>query len=180
MSEYQFTTQELETEEWRPVVGYEGVYSVSNLGRVRREKKAPGARIGRILKQHFGNSGYLGTSLCVDGQEIRYEVHTLVCSAFIGPKPKGKNVNHIDGIKYNNKLENLEYLTFKENHRHACSMGFISCGEKHYRSRLSESEVIEIRILGSIGIKPKVIAPMYGIHVMGIYRILDRTNWKHI
>lgn len=93
-------------EEWRPVVGYEGLYEVSNLGRVKRV-----VHMKTCVKKH----GYVIVSLFKNGKTKSFSVHRLVAEAFI-PNPDGKpQVNHIDECKTNNCIKNLEWVTAKEN-----------------------------------------------------------------
>lgn len=117
-------------EEWRPVVGYEGRYEVSNRGRVRSLdwsyerpiSKAP-HRLqtvhirGRIRKQYrLKRGGYLAVSLCRNDRSVSRPVHVLVAAAFLGPRPEGQQVRHLDGDKNNCRVENLAYGTPLENH----------------------------------------------------------------
>lgn len=119
--------------EWRPVPGFEGVYEVCNIGAVRRVGKAArtgkgrggGARIGHILMPRVVPGGYLAVQLWRDGKPHAFLLHVLVASAFIGPCPVGKEVNHRDGVKSNNSHENLEYLTRSENIKHAYQTGLM-------------------------------------------------------
>lgn len=116
------------TERWKPVVGYEDHYSVSNLGRIRRDKQSRGAQAGYILKQSFLGKKikfhYFKVSLVKNGVQTTHLVHQLVAYAFLGSKPSPKHcVNHIDGNKQNNQPSNLEYLTLAENNKHAQKLG---------------------------------------------------------
>lgn len=120
-----------QAEEWRPVVGYEGVYSVSNLGRIRRDSRASGTREGYIRTPLRHQRGYLQVTLSRDNHINLYRVHRLVAAAFIGPCPAGKQVNHRNGIKTDNRPENLEYLTNLENAQHATRNGLRPTGEQH-------------------------------------------------
>ncbi len=106
---------------WRPVVGYEGYYEVSNLGNVRSLKRK-GYKNGN-LRQGEGTTGYWIVVLYKDGRKTTKSVHRLVAKAFI-PNPKNKpQVNHIDSNKKNNKVENLEWVTSGENEKHAYDSG---------------------------------------------------------
>lgn len=111
MPETQFTT----TEEWRPVVGYEGLYEISSRGRVRSFPRKGNYYRGRILKFGIGR-GYLQVRLCRDGKLGSNKIHTLVAAAFIGPRPNATaEIRHLDGNKGNNNPANLKYGTKSEN-----------------------------------------------------------------
>lgn len=111
-----------ENEIWKPVVGYEGLYEVSNLGRIRscdRIVKYSNGRIHNyksvILKPNILNTGYKQVGLCKNGKQTNCSVHRLVAQAFI-PNPNNLPVvNHINEIKTDNKAENLEWCTQKYN-----------------------------------------------------------------
>ena len=118
-------------EEWRPVVGYEGLYEVSNLGRVRslprtmksrRGKEQGGYHLkGRVLKQHDTGNGYLAVPMT---KGVCKMVHRLVLEAFV-PNPDNKPCcDHIDANRKNNRVENLRWATYSENnsHPHAVSL----------------------------------------------------------
>lgn len=96
-------------ETWKPVPGYEGLYEVSDLGRVK------GLKRGKIRKLNKSKNGYLLIILCKDGKTKGYPVHRLVYSAFNGEIPEGFEVNHIKEDKTNNRLCNLNLMTSKEN-----------------------------------------------------------------
>jgi hypothetical protein len=119
----QFTFEQL-NEEWRPVVGWAGSYAVSNLGRIRREAPGQGTFIGRIRRLWTDDAGYwVVTFKTLNRKLVRVSVHRVVAAAFIGECPPGKEVNHKDGIKANNRATNLEYVTPKENIHHAMRLG---------------------------------------------------------
>lgn len=101
-------------EEWRPVVGYESLYAVSNLGRVKRTGKARGTRLG-VLKPGKHPKGYLFVGLTANSRKRVREVHRLVGEAFIGPLPPGLQTRHLDGNPANNAVTNLAYGTQSEN-----------------------------------------------------------------
>lgn len=108
-------------EEWRPLPGFEGLYEVSSKGGVRNIRE--GRFCKTILKPNIDHTGYSYVSLFNHQKQKCVKVHRAVAEAFI-PNPKGKRtVNHIDGNKQNNCVENLEWATHGENHKHAYRIG---------------------------------------------------------
>ena len=109
---------------WRPIVGYEGLYEVSNAGRVRRVGNGHGVRLGRILRAAVGSHGYLTVALYRgDSRPRSVMVHGVVAAAWLGPRPEHHEVNHRNGQKTDNDLRNLEYVTASGNRRHAYMTG---------------------------------------------------------
>lgn len=106
-------------ETWKDIKGFEGIYQISNMGRLKSFKSDPS---GRILSLKNRKGDYLSIVLCY-GTKRRYtRIHRLVAEAFV-PNPHNKpEVNHIDGNKQNNRADNLEWVTRTENHRHAIKM----------------------------------------------------------
>lgn len=113
---------------WKDIKGYEGLYQVSNLGRVkslaRKVIKAYGAEHNLKEKLRVINSDNVGYQVVRlhNGKGKTFKVHRLVAKAFLG-EPNGLEVNHIDGDKSNNKVENLEYCTRGENLKHCWDNG---------------------------------------------------------
>lgn len=113
---------------WKDVIGYEGLYQVSNQGRVRSLDRNIKVKIkhnnkalkkGKILKIQKGKSGYIIVALCKDGKVKHYRVHRLVAAAFIDNPENKPYVNHINGDKTDNRVENLEFCTQSENVLHS-------------------------------------------------------------
>lgn len=102
------------TEQWRPVVGYEGRYEVSDMGRVASLPKVT-RRSRIIMRQNVTDSGYFFLRLCTDGHHVNHCVHTLVIEAFHGPRPDGMVARHLDGDPTNNHPTNLRWGTSAEN-----------------------------------------------------------------
>lgn len=129
--------------EFRPVVGYEGLYEVSNTGivrsldRVARAGKGMCLYKGRQLKPGIGATKYAHVILCKDGINKVFLVHRLVAMAFLPTEDYSLNVNHIDGVKTNNNVSNLEWCSFKDNIAHAVATGLRAnlYGVKNHRSR---------------------------------------------
>lgn len=111
-------------ETWRPVVGYEDLYEVSDQGRVRsldrvfvRTNGVPQSVKGRVLKPGTDKDGYRTVALSRGGKATTRRIHRLVLSAFVGPCPTGQEVRHLNGVPGDNRLSNLAYGTSSENRR---------------------------------------------------------------
>lgn len=126
--------------EWRAVVGYEGVYEVSNQGHVRRIGRAKGTQVGKHLKPAWSlKRQYTTVILCRASKKKMATVHSLVAEAFIGPRPEGWEINHKDGHKLNNDLSNLEYVSKSANALHAVDLGFHRWAKQRKLQALVES-----------------------------------------
>lgn len=124
---------------WKDVVGYEGMYKVSNLGNIISVRRNYKKGIWYITP--FDNGGYLRVSLVVNNKRTNLLVHRIVAEAFI-PNPENKDsVNHIDGCKTNNTVENLEWVTKSENIKHAIKIGLRPSYRPHRSMRGSNSSL---------------------------------------
>lgn len=162
-------------EQWLPVVGYEGLYEVSDQGRVRN------ALTLYVLVSVQHGTGYAIVSLRKNLKTVTPRVHRLVLEAFVGPCPKGSVTNHINGVRMDNRLENLEWCTQRANIRHKFDvLGCCAKGEKNNSSILTESDVHAIRERLRLGHSKGHIAKDYGLTWGAIHAIAVRRNWSHI
>jgi hypothetical protein len=160
-------------EEWRPIAGYEGLYEISNVGRVRNRV--------RVLTPNVGKD-YARIQLANKGQFHRYQVHLLVLAAFVGPCPKGKQGNHKNGVKTDNHLENLEYVTRSENALHAYRVLHRprQQGSLHGCHKLIESEVLEIIRRSTTGETLRSIATDFNVCDSTVSQIARGRTWRHL
>ena len=121
---------------WLPVKGYEGYYEVSDTGLVKRIKGGKGARVGKCLSAKVCRNGYAEVILAKDCEHRTHSVHRLVALAFL-PNPERKaDVNHLNGDKLNNAVENLQWATRSENNIHALQAGLRNdAGANHWTNR---------------------------------------------
>lgn len=126
---------------------------------------------------------YLAYKLCQNGEEKTFQAHRLVAKAFV-PNPKGlETVNHIDGDRFNNHKDNLEWMTQQENKSSAFTLGISEAwwvGEKHPRSSFTEKQVHEICKKFQSGVLPKDLAKSTSKLYQKLFRIYNRDNWKKV
>ncbi|MGI8996772.1 MAG: HNH endonuclease [Pyrinomonadaceae bacterium] len=167
-------------EQWKPVVGWEEYYEVSNYGRVRTSKGYDFHRVRGVLRPRLNNVGYYRLTLARKRQKAERTVHRLVAEAFLGPCPKGYEVNHRDGDKANNRLENLEYTTHRGNMRHAARVGLLRLGEANHSAKLTTPQVREIRLMVAGGMTHHAVAQHFNIGQATVTDIVRRKIWKHV
>lgn len=168
-------------ERWKPVLGYEDFYQVSDRGRVRRIAGTFGAPAGRILRLQDEN--YLWVWLHANGHRRRQKIHILVAQAFLGPRPVGLDVNHKNGIKRDNRPVNLEYTTRSENLKHSFRVLDREAvrGEDHGQAKLTDAAVEQIRQdYAAGGVTHRELAVQYGVTYGSIGPILRGETWTHV
>ncbi len=166
-------------ETWKPVVGFEGRYEVSDAGMVRSLKSASSRLTGRTLCPNLVGAGYHALSLG-DGTSavIRRYIHRLVAESFLGACPPNHEVNHKNGIKIDNRAANLEYVTKSQNQRHASTVLRKRCGENG-SSKLTELAVRFIRD-NIDSMSQSKMAALVGVSQTNIGMIVRRKTWTHI
>lgn len=171
-------------EEWRPVLGFEGLYEVSSVGRVRRLAGVDGIgrpRPARMVRPcPTNNGGHLRVMLFPGNGAVPMRVHRLVAEAWHGPRPQGLEINHIDGDKLNNTPGNLEYITPAENNAHAVRLKLHAYGERTGNSYMFEPTIIKIRRLYREGMKATEIGKLYGMKLSAVQTIVERRTWAHV
>lgn len=162
------------TEIWRPVVGWEGRYEVSNLGDVRGI--GPHGQ-GRMKPYSAGPHDYRRIALYIGGppgkRSKTKNVHELVAAAFIGPRPPGMFVCHNDGSRTNDRADNLRYDTPKANQADRIKHGTANFGERNPSAVMSDEQVICIRkVRFENGVSIRSLACLTGLSLTGVQRIL--------
>lgn len=153
-------------------------YEVSLDGRVRNKSK------GLVLNGYFDKDGYLNVNLrnSLLGTRKVFKIHRLVALAFIPNLQSKPLVNHINGIKTDNHIYNLEWVTASENNQHAHDNGLIntSKGENHWNSKLSVEDIKEIKNLYKFGLTQKLISEIFHVGSQHISRIVRNETWTHL
>jgi len=179
-------------EKWKPVVGYEGLYEVSDLGRVKSvtrvvlhrnhpTKKGTGDVLkelkGTLLSIGLQKSGRRGVVLCKDGKTKSSTVARLLLEAFVGPA-NGRLALHRDDNRANDTLDNLYWGTSKQNHEDMIKNGTILQGSKHPNAALTETQVREIRVQLKAGVSHHTLAAIYKSTPTAIQSIKHLRTWK--
>lgn len=160
------------SEEWRPIPGYDGLYEASSLGNIRN-------RHGKLLSiKRITDWGYRQVQLFKKGVgQKSFRVHRMVCLAF-HPIIEGKaHVNHIDGDKLNNRADNLEWMSKRENEEHAGRLGRHHAATNPKRGwKLTVADVIDIRTRKAAGESGTVLADEYGVSNGYLYKVCRGTK----
>ena len=181
-------------EEWRECPGFPE-YSVSSLGRIRRAAPQRGTRVGRILSCRPGGPGYPIARLHGANRTCAFSVHRLVALAFLGEPPKGKpQVNHVNGIKTDNRVENLEWASPQDDADHRERMGRVARGDAHGSKtrpeRVARGEALAAAILTEHSVREirrrlngatqRAIAADFGVAPATISDIANLRTWRHV
>jgi len=171
-------------EVWKDIKDYEGFYQVSNLGNIKSLSRTIKWRGCFIIKKGIElkkktNKGYKSIGLNKNGEHKNMSIHRLVAVAFIPNIENKPQVNHINGIKSDNRVENLEWCTRSENQLHAVAnkLNIAIKGESHYNSKLTEKDVIDIR---NSNLSSYKLAITYNVTHQTISRAKNKECWKHI
>jgi len=158
-------------EAWRTIPSFDAHYQISNEGRIRRI---------RILSPAIVSGGYLAVTLGRRPHRKTTTLHRLVALAFLGPAPQDHQINHKNGKKRDNRVENLEWVTRKQNAEHATRVLRVWTGERNGRAVLTRTQVVSARKMRAHGCLLKDIAARYGVTPQAIYRICKRLTWNHL
>jgi len=166
----------MELETWHPLPGYGGLYEVSDIGRVWSCRKR------KTLSLVVNKRGYVQCNLYRDGRVKNHMVHRLVALAFFGKIPSGLQVNHKNGVKTDNRVENLELVTPEQNRQQARDKGLVQSrkGEANPAAKLTEDDVRAIRRLRAEGVTAIKVAQRFGVTERVVFRIQHRKSWTHL
>lgn len=176
-----------ESIEWRPVVGYDGAYEVSEHGDVRsvertiqRSNGADQIVPGKLLTKHPDRRGYHLVSLTRGHKAVHRRVHRLVLEAFVGPCPDGHEGLHGDGDMHNNHRSNLRWGTRTENVHDSMRHGTLPVGEDAAASKVTEQDVRDIRAAHAEGASIRSLSKKYELALSTMQAIVHRRSWKHV
>lgn len=156
---------------WKPVAGFEGLYSICSDGRVWSE------RSGKLLHPYLATD-YPAVSLKRAGKRKTARIHILLLEAFVGPRPENHHAAHLDGNKQNYDLANLAWVTPKENEAHKIAHGTHQRGEKSSQAKLTNRQADIVREIAAAGIAQNKIAALLGITEQRISKIVNGRAYK--
>ena len=174
---------------WKDILGYEGLYQISNYGNLKRSRRVKIFKddLIRIIPEKILRGGIGGTTvkyntiLLTKNKKVKsYFVHRLVLMHFDRIPNKGEEGNHIDFNSFNNRIDNLEWVTHSQNCIHSREKYRLSKqGEKHPAAKITDLQAIEIKRLRKQKVKHKVIGEMFNITVQNSINIATRC-YSHI
>src|SRR5262245_28581247 len=160
-------------EEWRAVGGYEGLYEVSSRGRVRSLRSKELMRPYPMLR-----GGYPAVNLSSNGKKL-CPVHRLVAEAFIGPRPPGADIRHLDGNPANARASNLCYGTRKDNERDKDRHGRRPLGIDHHAAKLNPDKILRAKKMHAAGTSLAIISRTVGAAPSTLYAMFAGRTWSH-
>lgn len=162
---------------WRAIEDYPD-YEVSHLGRVRRVTRARNAPAGALLSTNARRNGYPSVDLCRAGIKRTLLVHRLVATAFLGQPAAGQIVNHRNGDRQNNRVENLEWTSSSGNVQHSYDIGLSDArGERNGAAKLTNEAVLAIRASSE---RAPTLAARLGVSRSTVRAIRARRTWAHL
>jgi hypothetical protein len=171
---------------WKDIKGYESLYQVSNLGRVKSLEKKDYMHLNKcyrikkeIILRYSISNNYRSVSLYRNKKQKTFSIHRLVAIHFIDNIKNKKEVNHINGIKTDNRVENLEWVTSSENQIHALEKNLYTPkkGGDHSNSKLNEKKAYDIFISD---LNNSELSKIFRISISVISSIRNKRAWKHI
>jgi hypothetical protein len=164
-----------EAEEWRKIPWAEH-YEASTLGRVRRVGKT------KSLRCHVSRTGYPHVAICGNGKQKTTLVHRIIVDTFLGGLPQGKQTNHINAIRSDNRLINLEIVTPRQNSLHKRVTGTMTSGEKNAFAKLDLFKVLTIltRVNDEWAFTGARLAKLYSVTSTTICDIRKGRGWIHV
>lgn len=169
-------------ENWKPVTGYETFYEVSDRGRVRALFAVGNFhKPGRILKPWITGNGYVQVHLMKPGGKRKaFCIHTLLLEAFLKVRQPRQQCRHLNGLRTDNRLENLIWGTAKRNQADRKIHGTWLAGEKSPSAKLEEPQVLSIREQYKAGSSIDTLGQRFSVDRSTIWHIVTRKTWRHL
>jgi hypothetical protein len=174
--------------QWKPVTEFEGLYEVSDSGSVRSVTRSVTAsrgegnvpRYGKERKLWSDKNGYMCVDLSKNGKVYKCKVHRLVAGAFL-PNEKGLPVvNHLNSVRYDNRVGNLEWSTHADNSKHAAETGVFNAAQNPNRSKLLPETVKAVRKAYKEGKSLREISEEFGVTRSNASNIVNHKSWREL
>jgi hypothetical protein len=165
---------------WLPVPSFEGVYSVSDQGDIRRDLMRQGAATDRFMSPRLSWNGYLQVRLSDRNHRAMSYVHRLVLLAFSGEPQDGQECRHLNGVKTDNRLANLEWGSRQENMDDSVRLGLTASGKDHHNVSITPLMVRAMRELHRQGVKQTRLIAMFGMSQSHTSAICRRKYWSNL
>ncbi len=184
-----YDIETLSGEKWKDIKGYEKQYQVSSFGRIKSLSRIVNLETRQGIRERIrvlgtNPKGYSVISLCSGHCESKtVTVHRVVANAFISNVNNLPEINHINLIKQDNQINNLEWVTSKQNTHHSWMVGKRNpaSGEKHGMAKLTNNQVSNIREMYNTGkFTQWELAKTFGVYQGAIYSIINYITWKNI
>ena len=178
--------ENIEQEIWKDVIGYEELYQASTMGRIKSLHKIGGASrqsFTGIMKPKTNRGGYYVIHICKNGIAKETTVHKVIALTFLTNPYNLSTVNHKNGIKTDNRLENLEWCSIQDNLKHALETGLRKCdGENNGRSVFNKDDIIKAKLMYNTGkYSVREVRDMIGKGTRGsLQRAISGDTWKSI
>lgn len=169
-----------DAELWRPVVGFEDRYDVSDQGDVRSLNRIHPSRFMKIMAAHPNNRGYLYVTLFDGIKGHNLAVHRLVLDAFVGPCPEGHQGAHNNGDRTDNRAENLRWASAKENIADRTAHGRTVRGTDQHAAKLDDGTVRTIKRMHVAGFSAYETARLACVNVSTVRAIWSGEAWRHV
>jgi len=163
------------------VPGYEGLYDVSDRGRIRSYFRGRHLcpRPQRVLVFNVSPNGYVYVSLSNRGAQHNFTVHRVVLTAFVGRRPSGMECRHFDGDKTNNRLSNLRWGKSADNYQDKVRHGTASISQRNLQRTLTPAQVVKVRSMLSGSLSHSKIGARFGVTKSAISKIARGVNWAN-
>lgn len=162
----------MEVEIFKPITGLEGLYEISNHGRIKS------IRNNLYLKSRVSNCGYLRLGLRKLGISTWFSIHRLVGIHFIDNPSGYPCINHIDNDKTNNHVSNLQWCTHQMNSTHMVQQGRSASGERNCKAKLTVEQVDKVRTMRKTGMTLQAIGGHFNVTKQTVWGIVSNENWR--
>lgn len=169
----------------KPILGYEEIYSIRKDGQVlshARITKSGKPLEDKWLRPGLNGSGYLRVNLRKNEKVSTHSIHRLLATAFISNPSNYPIINHINGIKTDNRLDNIEWCTYSRNNQHAYDTGLKvrPCGELAGKAKLKEADILAIKVMYIETRSCPAVAKHFNVHANTVRSILRGDSWGHL